>query len=86
MEDRYLGAAAHRAATRGSHEPPIGEADDAFAPDDQVIEHPDVHERQRLLESSGQHFVRRARFRIPAGMVMDLMCPGSFCGVGRDQR
>lgn len=48
----------------------LGEAGDVAASDDQVIKHADVDERQRLAQALRDEFVRLARLRDAARVVV----------------
>jgi len=60
---------------RPLQKPPFREADAAPLADDQVVDHADVDQGERVPETGRDQFVGPARFGDPGGVVVDLMCP-----------
>ena len=49
---------------------------------DQMIEDANVQERQSVTQPLRDQLVHPARIRHPGGVVVEVMCPGSFCAAG----
>ena len=59
----------------GSQEPPLRQADDIATSDDQVIEDPDVDQRERLFDTLGDQLIGLTRLGNSGRMVVSVMCP-----------
>jgi len=57
-------------------------AKDAAARDDEVIQHADINQCQRLDQAFGDQLVGVALILYRRRVIVDLMCPGSFCAAG----
>ena len=53
-----------------SKQPALSKAEAPSARHNEVVKHPDVDELQRVLQSPGDHLVRRTRLRDAAGMIV----------------
>src|SRR5258707_7560989 len=62
--------------------PALGEGQAAGVPDDAVIEHPDVHQRQRLAQPAGDELVRLAGLGNARGAVVS---EDHRCGIAAER-
>ena len=66
------------------HQPPLSQADHGTTRDNEVVQHPHVHQRQRRLGRLRQRLVRPGRLRVTAWMVVTEQDGSRPAGQGLD--